>query len=246
MASAGAGSLGLLAWLLLLQPWLCQARLVLEIIFEYVVKIGDTDVHHLSRSSVIVPVEDIVIHEDFNYVTIENDIALALLAFPVNYSTHIQPVCFPDKTFMVKTDTPCWVTGWGRLTEKATTMPNKLQEAELHIIRREKCLEILEKKTGRNFILGNAVCAYAEGKDSCKGDSGGPLVCELNDTWIQVGIVSWGLGCAKKGFPGIYTEVSFYKDWIIAHMSQASCLNSVGFLVLILCLVLPLDILVTL
>lgn len=77
-----------------------------------------------------------------------------------------------------------------------------------------------------------------------QGDSGGPLVCEFNDSWVQVGIVSWGIGCGLRGYPGIYTEVSFYKDWVIARMSQASPLDSKGFFSIPLCLVL-LDLLAT-
>lgn len=78
-----------------------------------------------------------------------------------------------------------------------------------------------------------------------QGDSGGPLVCEFNDSWVQVGIVSWGVRCGLKEVPAVYTDVSFYKDWIIARMSQASPLDSVGFFILLLCLVLPLGILGT-
>lgn len=81
---------------------------------------------------------------------------------------------------------------------------------------------------------------------SLQGDSGGPLVCEFNNTWVQVGIVSWGVGCGRKGYPGVYTEVSFYKDWVIDQMSQASSQDSAGLPTLPLCLVLPLGVLVTL
>ncbi|XP_062969459.1 serine protease 44-like [Cynocephalus volans] len=210
---------------------------------EYTVKLGDTNVRHESRTAVVVPVRDIVIHQYYNSIgLIENDIALALLDFPVNYSSHIQPVCLPDKAFMVQADTECWVTGWGKLGETELA-PRELQEAEQSIIRYEKCNEILKKKTSRktDLVKKGTVCAYNDqGKDSCQGDSGGPLVCEFNDTWIQVGIVSWGIGCGKKGYPGVYTEVSFYKDWLIRQMNQASCLDSAGFLILLLCLVLPL------
>lgn len=78
---------------------------------------------HTSGTALKVPIIDIVIHEDYKpFGTIENDIALALLEFPVNYTSHIQPVCFPEKAFMVQAGTECWVTGWGKLHEKGETV----------------------------------------------------------------------------------------------------------------------------
>nr|XP_019579261.1 PREDICTED: serine protease 44 [Rhinolophus sinicus] len=213
---------------------------------DYTVKVGDVNVKHTSSTAVRVPVEDIVIHQDYSpFGTIENDIALALLEFPVKYSSHIQPVCFPQKAFEVQAGTECWVTGWGKLHEKGN-VPEVLQEAELSIIRYEECNEILKKKLNsiHTVVKKGTVCGYsALGKDACQGDSGGPLVCEYNETWVQVGIVSWGIGCGHRNYPGIYTEVSVYKDWITDLMSQASSQDSAGFLLLPLCLVLPLGIL---
>uniref|UniRef100_A0A8C6E674 Peptidase S1 domain-containing protein n=1 Tax=Moschus moschiferus TaxID=68415 RepID=A0A8C6E674_MOSMO len=212
---------------------------------EYTVKMGDTLLQHTSAMAVTVPVQDIVIHKHFNPVgIIENDIALALLAFPVNFSASIQPVCLPEKAFMVQTGTECWVTGWGKVKEEGET----LQEAELNILRYETCNEMLREKLESyfNMVKEGAVCATSSrGKDACQGDSGGPLVCEFNNSWVQVGIVSWGVGCGRSGYPGVYTEVSFYKDWLIARVSQASHTDSMGYFSLTLCLVLPWRILLT-
>ncbi|XP_069417227.1 serine protease 44-like [Ovis canadensis] len=288
---SGSGSLGLLVWLLALQPWLTCGRRTSRIVggrpaaekkwpwqvslqvnqrhicggsliasrwvltaahcifghVEYTVKMGDTQLQHTSTRAVTVPVKDIVIHQYFNPVgLIENDIALALLAFPVNFSASIQPVCLPEKAFMVQAGTECWVTGWGKVNEEDATV--ELQEAELNILRYETCNEVLSEKLESHFdvVKEGAVCATSSrGKDACQGDSGGPLVCEFNNSWVQVGIVSWGIGCGRRGYPGVYTEVSFYKDWIIARVSKASHTDSMGYFSLTLCLVLPWSILLT-
>ncbi|XP_004676662.1 PREDICTED: serine protease 42 [Condylura cristata] len=236
---------------LIAKQWVLTAAHCIFSEMEYTVKLGDVNVKHTSRMAVVVPVRDIVIHRNFGSLTaFQSDIALAFLEFPVNYSSHIQPVCLPEKTFLVQDNKECWVTGWGKLNEQAKsgTAPVILQEAELSITRYEKCNEILKRKLKSHvdLVKKGVICGYSEqGKDSCQGDSGGPLVCEFNKTWIQVGIVSWGIGCGRGEYPGVYTEVSFYKDWLLGQLSQAYSQNSAGFFILSLCLVLLLGILAT-
>uniref|UniRef100_A0A8C9CZ62 tryptase n=1 Tax=Panthera leo TaxID=9689 RepID=A0A8C9CZ62_PANLE len=212
---------------------------------EYTVKMGDIHVNHTSRMAIQVPVRDIVVHKYYNPVgSIENDIALILLEFPVNFSSHIRPVCLPEKMFMVEAGMECWVTGWGKRKETARRILSG--EAKLNIVRYEECNRALKEQmeSGSDLVKKGAVCAYSSrGKDTCQGDSGGPMACEFNETWVQVGIVSWGFGCGRRNFPGVYTEVSFYKDWVIDHLSQACCWDSADFFIL-LCVVLPLGILV--
>ncbi|EMP31451.1 Transmembrane protease serine 2 [Chelonia mydas] len=70
------------------------------------------------------------------------------------------------------------------------------------------------------LVLPTMICAgYLEGgKDSCQGDSGGPLVTEKNSVWWLVGDTSWGTGCASRGKPGVYGNMTMFTDWIYRNM----------------------------
>nr|XP_026654385.1 plasminogen-like [Zonotrichia albicollis] len=67
-----------------------------------------------------------------------------------------------------------------------------------------------------------ALCAgaWAGGTDSCQGDSGGPLVCYHADTdrYYLIGIASFGVGCGRPRYPGIYVRLSQYRKWIKAKL----------------------------
>ena len=60
------------------------------------------------------------------------------------------------------------------------------------------------------------ICATqpTTGKGSCQGDSGGPLIIQTGTGPQQVGIVSWGIGCAEQGYPGVFTRVAEFGTWL--------------------------------
>ena len=78
--------------------------------------------------------------------------------------------------------------------------------------------DALGRNAGRNFRLSpSEVCAGGEeGKDACDGDGGAPLVCQSkDDRWHVVGLVTWGVDCARKGVPGIYANIYQMLDFIM-------------------------------
>lgn len=78
---------------------------------------------------------------------------------------------------------------------------NQLQAVEIPITPRQNCTAIYS-----GDVTLRMICAGVEGQDSCRGDTGGPLVNVKTN--IQVGVRSWGYGCAREGYPGIYTNVA--------------------------------------
>lgn len=70
-------------------------------------------------------------------------------------------------------------------------------------------------------VIDSQVCAGGErGKDSCQGDSGGGLIGTYKDSRgnfyaYLAGVVSYGpIPCGQAGYPGVYTRVNKYIDWI--------------------------------
>ena len=108
------------------------------------------------------------------------------------------------------------VIGMGRLDEDAKLgFPTVLQEVNVSVTEYETCNS---EEMYRGFIDDpTMICAAVPngGQDACFGDSGGPLLQEQEDgVWTQVGVVSFGVGCARADRPGVYTRVSMAYDWI--------------------------------
>ena len=155
-------------------------------------------------------IEQIIVHPGFQASTMVNDIALLRLAQPLDAS-------FPmlswnsDPEFPLP-GTDAVVAGWGTLSADGST-PDRLQKVVVPVVSTAKANET--KAYAGSVQPSMLAAGYVDGgKDSCQGDSGGPLVIEVHGQWLQVGIVSWGKGCAEPFAYGIYTRLSSFADWI--------------------------------
>jgi secreted trypsin-like serine protease len=117
---------------------------------------------------------------------------------------------------------PFTVMGWGQTSEASMRQQVRLRYASVPLVADAECATDY-RGAGVDLILDDSICAGKTGVDTCQGDSGGPMVRrDVTGRWLQVGIVSWGLGCARPGFPGVYTQVSTFRSRIKAAMRKLS------------------------
>ncbi|XP_017127033.1 trypsin beta [Drosophila elegans] len=98
------------------------------------------------------------------------------------------------------------IAGWGVTSEGSSSASKTLRATQIRVTRQQKCRTNYRSKA---TITKYMFCGRAAGKDTCSGDSGGPVT--RNNT--LVGIVSFGYGCGRAGFPGVYTAVSSIRTW---------------------------------
>lgn len=164
-------------------------------------------------------VEEIIIHPKYDRLshTNENDIGIVKLRTPVTFNDFVKPICLPQRgrLFINEIGT---VIGFGTQSYSAISAAKlngqrKLHQTSIPIWDNDKCGRAYKKNMTRNFI-----CAGLEegGKDACQGDSGSPLMVEgPENRQMVVGIVSHGHGCGLANYPGVYTRVSSFIDWIL-------------------------------
>ncbi len=158
-----------------------------------------------------IAVKAIYIHPNYNNATSDNDIALIQLS-KVSVSPKVKlPKLGQDSLYNAGNN--AIIAGWGIYDVKNELAADVLRRANIDIISTTLC-NSANSYDGQ--ISSNMFCAgKSDGsKDACQGDSGGPLVVASNGDTIQIGIVSWGDECGLAGFPGVYTKVINYSNWI--------------------------------
>ncbi|XP_063709741.1 ovochymase-like [Culicoides brevitarsis] len=175
---------------------------------ELYIVMGTLDRTNKTQNTIVRATEDWTIHPDYDTELVNNDIAIIKLneSVPTNIPT-IKTL--PNLGFdELKSGVICSVSGWGVMENK--TMPKHLLSVDVPIVDATRCNA---SDSYNGTIDDGMICAgnMQDGLiDSCQGDSGGPFVCNK----ILYGIVSFGHGCGLPYFPGVYTKVYHFKDWI--------------------------------
>ncbi|KAG7359037.1 peptidase S8 family protein [Nitzschia inconspicua] len=165
-------------------------------------------------------------HPSFNDNTVENDFMLLRLEQPVYLEDGGVTLELSNSESDVAAGTELTVLGlgvtgtssWGGLFGPGmASQPDQLMDVEIEAYSDEQCLSAYGSGW-KGVKIDSMFCAGAPlgGKDSCQGDSGGPLVKRTSSgVHKQVGVVSWGVGCGDRNFPGVYSRIPQYGfDWI--------------------------------
>ncbi|KAM7155238.1 transmembrane protease serine 11A isoform 2-T2 [Molossus nigricans] len=177
--------------------------------YQWTVSFGTTIDPPLMKRNV----KRIILHERYHSPAREYDIAVVQFSPRVTFTDDVHRVCLPEASVSIRPNSTVYITGFGALYYGGESQ-NDLREARLKTISDDMCKQ--PHVYGSDIKFGMICAGYLDGiYDACRGDSGGPLVIkDLRDTWYLIGIVSWGDNCGQKNKPGVYTMVTYYRNWI--------------------------------
>lgn len=163
-----------------------------------------------------VSVNQIYMHEDYDDFSSNNDIAVLELSEVVTGVAAL-PLITPEIEALITEGVMMRIMGWGNTDDSTESgdYPNILRETDVPLYNRADCLAAYSED-GVSVITDQMMCAgfVAGGQDTCQGDSGGPMIYNHEGQWYQAGVVSFGNGCAVANFPGIYSRVSQFTQWV--------------------------------
>ncbi|XP_056370128.1 acrosin-like [Oenanthe melanoleuca] len=179
---------------------------------EWAVVLGGTSLGQIGPEVEVHRIKRLIIHEKYNFELILHDVALLELERPAKCSFTIQLACLPTPSTKLPELTNCYVAGWGDRIVK-TAGNDILQQAKVPYVDRKTCnsTDWLD-----GLVNDFQVCAGQGGLSTCQGDSGGPLVCQDKSRGLywQVGVTSWGIGCARYKRPTVFSSTQYYYNWI--------------------------------
>ena len=159
----------------------------------------------------------ILIHEQYNQSDTYplNDVALLKLQVPIASLPTVKLISDSPVGNLFQTSN-AFITGWGNTGQGSGNGSLELLFAQVNITPITQC-----RQDYGDHLQDGMLCAASRNIDSCQGDSGGPLTVFGRDkNGYEMGIVSWGIGCAQAKYPGVYASIATYAPWIKLHLPQ--------------------------
>ncbi|XP_001505529.1 chymotrypsin-like protease CTRL-1 [Ornithorhynchus anatinus] len=176
---------------------------------RHIVVLGQYDLTSNFEPIQVKTISMAITHQGWNPNTMNNDITLLKLSSPAQLTPGVSPVCLASPNEVLPQGPTCVSTGWGRISGEDNIVPPLLQQVVLPLVTVNQC-----KAYWGNRITDSMICAGGQGSSSCQGDSGGPLVYLKGNSWVLIGIVSWGTNNCDVSSPAMYTRVSKFSTWI--------------------------------
>lgn len=197
-------------------------------------RLGEHDLNIETETSYVdIDVVKSTRHPNYNSRDGHSDLAVLRLARGAPFTNLIRPACLPStpqlraKSYVNYTP---FVAGWGK-TQEGGKSAQILQELQIPVHANAVCkdrYQRLNRLVSAQQFDQAVICAgvLAGGKDTCQGDSGGPLMIpepfQGGVRFYVIGVVSYGIGCARPEVPGIYTSVANFMDWILQQVADNS------------------------
>ncbi|KAM9410459.1 putative trypsin-6 [Pholidichthys leucotaenia] len=191
---------------LIAPTWVATAGHCWRAVIHLAVQLGKHYIFREEENEQTIKVSSVYRHPEYSHWRLDNDIMLLKLEHPAVINAVVKPATLPDlNTPPLKYLSQCTVSGWGVTWVLSPSLSPELRSVNVEIF--SNCWKYYYFR-----VTDNMICAGSRhgGKDSCQGDSGGPLICNGKFE----GIVSWGIGCAYSFYPGVYTKVRNYMQWI--------------------------------
>ncbi|XP_021709641.1 trypsin-2 [Aedes aegypti] len=173
---------------------------------KYAVRAGS---NNHGRGGQLVNVLDYRVHPEFSDYYLTNDVAMLRLERHLFFSRSVALIGMAYSEYFYTAPKEVFVSGWGSILYDSS-LSDRLQGVSIPLVSHEQCSQLYAEF---NNVTESMFCAgqvEKGGKDSCQGDSGGPVV--MNG--YLVGVVSWGYGCAEPKYPGVYSKVYSFREWI--------------------------------
>lgn len=154
-------------------------------------------------------------HQQFDPPKFHNDIAIVVVEHDFVFGPKVRPICLPTQPVDIF-DSDVIVAGWGYLEQDGRPV-NNLRYTVVKVLPNARCEKKYKDSGYRKDIM---YCAYRFNTDACQGDSGGPLMTQREGRFLQVGIVSYGIGCAVKGMPGVYARMDALMPWLKENIGE--------------------------